>query len=402
MHHNGTRGKFHVVYLGEIGFPKGLASIQKMTLVSKALIKAGAKVTVINRKGKYNPDTPVDIPIEGKFEGINYIYTSGTVYRPKGFLNRNIQKIKGIFKEFKYLRNLKKRNDLDAGIISCYNLGQVILYRLYGKLLGFPVVLNYVEWASAMAHRDNLILKINDFIFDRWVVKSMDGALPISELLMDNFKKIAPEKGIMKLPILCDFSKFNKPFQASQKPYFLYCGALSYREVIDFILKAYDQLPKESDTELHFVLGGGTKEEYQQLKSDISQMKKAHLIKVFLDVPHHQIPDYYLPACALLIPLRPTIQDAARFPHKIGEYIATGNPMIATNFGEVAHYFKDGENALIAPQYEIEDFAEKMKFVIEHPDQAKRIGKEGQELGLKEFNYQNYGSKLRAFLENLQ
>ena len=402
MSKKNKKSDFHVVYLGESGFPKGLANIQKMILVSKALIKSGAKVTVINRKGKFDPDYPLDLPVQGIFEDIHYIYTAGTIYRPNSFLARSIQKLKGIFNEFQYLRKLKRSGDLDAGIISCYNLGQVILYRLYAKLLDFPVVLNYVEWASAMAHRNSWKEKINDFIFDRWVVKSMDGALPISELLMKNFRDIAPQKGIMKLPILCDFTKFDRPAKKVKKPFFLYCGALSYREVIDFIMKAFDQLPISPEIGLHFVLGGGTDQEYQQLKSDISKMKKGHLVEVFLDVPHHEIADYYLPAKALLIPLRPTIQDAARFPHKIGEYIATGNPMIATNYGEVAHYFKDRVDALIAESYEVDAFTEKMKFVLEHPDKAEQIGQAGRDLGLREFNYQNYGTKLRAFLENLQ
>jgi hypothetical protein len=42
---------FHVVYLGETTFPIGFGAIQRMIMVSKALLKAGAKVNVINRKG---------------------------------------------------------------------------------------------------------------------------------------------------------------------------------------------------------------------------------------------------------------------------------------------------------------------------------------------------------------
>jgi len=91
--------KFHVVYLGENGFPIGFGAIQKMILVSKSLIEEGAKVTVVNRKGSFAPDKPIDVSVEGKFEGINYVYTSGTIYRPSGFFARNIQKIKGSYKE---------------------------------------------------------------------------------------------------------------------------------------------------------------------------------------------------------------------------------------------------------------------------------------------------------------
>ena len=79
---------FHVVFLGESGFPRGLASMNKLILISKALIEAGAKVTVVNRKGKFHPNEREIIDAEGAFQNINYIYTSGTVYRPEGFRNR--------------------------------------------------------------------------------------------------------------------------------------------------------------------------------------------------------------------------------------------------------------------------------------------------------------------------
>lgn len=392
---------FHVIYLGESGFPYGLAAIQKLIMISKALISAGAEVTVINRKGYFNPDQPVDVPLEGNVDGIKYIYTSGTVYKPKSFFPRNIQKLRGIIKEFFYLRKLKKENHLGAAIISCHHLGQTVLYRIYGWILGFPIVLNYVEWASAMQHRKGWKVKINDYIFDYWLVKKMDGAFPISEVLIDNFKKIAPTKPQFKIPILCDFEEFNIPRVKREHPYFLYCGALVYREVVDFILEAYDQLPAEPRMDLYLILGGGEEEDLIKLKSDIQQLKHKDRVKIFRNIPREDIPVHFKGATALLIPLRNTIQDAARFPHKIGEYVATGNPMIATNYGEVKHYFKDGENAFIAEGYEVNAYAAKMKEVIENPNLAKEIGQKGQALGLQKFNYIHYGESIKTFLEKM-
>ena len=392
---------FHVVYLGETAFPYGLAAIQKLIMVSQSLLSAGALVTVINRKGVYNPDQPIDLAIEGEFEGIKYIYTSGTIYKPKSFVARNIQKLRGIINEFYYLQKLKKENNLDAGIISCHHFGQTFLYRIYGWILGFPVVLNYVEWASVMQHRRSFTVRVNDYLFDNWLVKKMDAAFPISEVLVDNFKKIAPNKPLLKIPILCDFEKFNVEGQPAEYPHFLYCGALDYREVIDFILEAYEQLPAEPRMDLRLILGGEDDENHKTLLADIQKMEKKDRIKVFLNVPHAKIPMHYAAASALLIPLRDTLQDAARFPHKIGEYIASGNPMIATNFGEVKHYFKDGENSLIAKKYEPTAFAEKMKVVLENPEFAEKIGKKGRALGLEKFTYEMYGKPILNFLEKL-
>jgi len=390
-----------VVYLGETGFPFGLAAIQKMTLVSKALIKAGAKVTIVNRKGKFDPAKPLDLTPAGVHEGIHYVYTSGTIYKPKGFVSRNWQKIKGLYGEFQYLRRLKKNGELDAGIISSHRFGLVLLYLLYSTVLRFPVVLNYVEWTRTMEHRRGFWKKISDVLYDKYLVKRMDGALPISELLMAHYRELALGKPVLKLPILCDFELFNLPKRQIGEPYFLYCGSLSYREVINFILEAYEQLPDQPEMKLKLVVSGGEKSEYEQFHQDLQRLHKGAHIEVFSNIPYAQLVDLYLHASALLIPMRPTLQDAARFPHKIGEYLAAGNPIVTTNYGEIVHYFKNEETALIADQYEPAEFAKRLQFVLDNPEKARGIGKKGRALGLKEFDYWQFGPKLKTFLEAL-
>ena len=112
--------------------------------------------------------------------------------------------------------------------------------------------------------------------------------------------------------------------------------------------------------------------------------------------------NYYKNARALLIPLRNTSQDIARFPHKIGEYAASGRPIISNNFGEMAYYFEDGKNSLLSEKYEYCDFANKMDFVVNNPEKASEIGKEGRIIANKFFDYKNFGSGLISFLENLK
>ena len=42
---------------------------------------------------------------------------------------------------------------------------------------------------------------------------------------------------------------------------------------------------------------------------------------------------------ALLIPLRNTIQDIARFPNKLSEYVGVSGLIITTDVGEIKDYF---------------------------------------------------------------
>ncbi|MCK5704633.1 MAG: hypothetical protein KAI29_25950 [Cyclobacteriaceae bacterium] len=178
----------HVVWLGESGFPYGLAAIQNMIVLGDALIKAGVEFTVINRKGVFRPGQHPSLKVKGKFEGIQYVYVSGSTHRPDNFFIRNFNKIKGKINEYLYLRKLRKENNLQIAIVSNRNFLQSMLYRIYGAALNFPVIYLYVEMASVMQDRKGLITKINDYLFDHYLLKWMNGALPISKLLLEHFR----------------------------------------------------------------------------------------------------------------------------------------------------------------------------------------------------------------------
>ncbi|MEX0290849.1 MAG: glycosyltransferase [Flavobacteriaceae bacterium] len=390
-----------VAWLGESGFPYGLAAIQKTIILGDALGRAGVKFTVINRKGTLARKDQDTLAAVGEFEGIKYVYASGITYRPENFLVRNLMKLKGAFNEFLYLKNMRSKDTSLASIVSNLNFLQSLLYVIYGRVLGFPVVFLYVEMASEMKHRTGIVRKTNDYLFEKFLLGRMSGALPISELLKANFKKIAPRKPILKIPTICNFENFSIPKREVEEDYFLFCGAVAYREVIDFVLQAYKALDPSVSTKMYLIVSNGTSKQYADLDAYLTEHGLKDKTKIFANIPFSELIDLYVNASALLIPLRPTKQDAARFPHKIAEYAATGNPIITTNYGEVAYYFKDGDNALVADTYDILKFAEKLKFVMEQAEEARAIGQRGKELGIQEFSHLNYGQRLKTFLQDL-
>lgn len=389
----------HIIFLGENGFPKGLAAIQRMTLMAKALLFEDCKVTVVCRKGVWEKDSNEKMPNQGAYEGVNYIYTSKSIFKPEGFLQRNIKKLKGLLAEYRYLKQLKKQGKLDVAIVSNFSAIHKLRYCLYAKWLNFPVVLNLVEMTSSIQGRKYFLTTISDFIFDKWIIKLFDAALPISDKLLHYYNQTVPTKASLKLPILCDFGKFNLP-PNKKELYFLYCGSMAYKEVIDFVLDAYKNIYQEKNVKLYLIISGGGKEETQKLQKQIHD-NFFDCVKLFSNIPYQQLVELYINAEALLIPLRPTVQDASRFPHKIGEYLASGNPVITTNVGEIKNYFEDGETALIAKTYKVDTFSEKMQFVLKHREKARDIGLKGKRMGFEEFDYRKQGARLKLFLQEV-
>ena len=156
-------------------------------------------------------------------------------------------------------------------------------------------------------------------------------------------------------------------------------------------------LLRNKDVFLYLVVNGN-KEQKDELERYLDICSQRNKIKIFSNIDQDTLDAYYKNATGLLIPLRPTIQDEARFPHKIGEYLASGNPVVSTNYGEVKHYFTDGENMLIAESYDPKLFAGKMQFILDNNPEAKRIGQNGRNMSLKNFDYRLYGERINDFL----
>lgn len=395
-----SKTELNVVFLGEVGFPYGFASMQRLVLMAKGLVHAGVKTTVVCRKGVWRKGEHIDFPTQGNFEGIDYCYTSDDCYKPQGFFRRNYSKLVGIYREYRYLKKLSRQGKLDVAVVFNRKLFHVLRYLFFGKLFGFPVVYNLVEMASAMRSGKGAVRALNNRVLDKWVIKFFSGALPISDRLTDYYRKVAPGKPYLKVPIVCDFQKFEVEKKAVE-PYFLYCGGIEYRVVIDFVVRAYKNASlKNTEVKLYMIVSGGSSKATASLQQEIDENFEEGKVKLFSNIPYAELVDLYVNARALLIPLRPTEQDASRFPHKIGEYLASGNPVVTTNIGEIKNYFTDGETAFVSDSYEEDSFAQKMEYVIGHPDAGETVGAAGKRLGLREFDYRAHGNKIKEFINS--
>ncbi len=393
--------KKSIVFLGFNGFPHGFAEVQKIILISKSLILSGNNVTVICRNGFHNKTDYPETSVSGIYENIRYIYASGSCYRNKHFFKRRLNEIKGKINEFLLIRRYKQKDNLDYAILSTRSFYLVLYYKALSKIFGFKIVLNYVEYYSGMKKEGLQIRQqVNDQLFDRYASKLSDGVFPISEFLVQHVKKRCPNIKYLKIPILTDLQKYKDLEKLQSERYFLFCGHAAYQEIIEFIIDSFSIL--NDDSFFLYLIVNGSEGQIREIKRYINKNIKKDKIRIFSRLSEKKLYSFYRSAIALLIPLRPTFQDSARFPHKTGEYLASGNPVISTNYGEMKYYFKDSENMLLAESYDRKLFAEKMKFVISNPEEAKRIGRNGEAIASKIFNYVSMAPHINNFLNSVK
>ena len=107
---------------------------------------------------------------------------------------------------------------------------------------------------------------------------------------------------------------------------------------------------------------------------------------MFPDVANSDIPLMMKESQTLIIIRKPNEQTSYGFPTKLVEYLASGRPVIVSSISDVPYFLHNNENAILLTDNSIQEIVESMKFIINNPDKASRIGINGKKTARDEFN----------------
>jgi glycosyltransferase involved in cell wall biosynthesis len=386
-----------VFYVGYNVFPLGFAQTQRELLIAKGLVETGCKVTVLCRFGTHDDKDP-NVQSGGVFESVHYKYCSGSAYRSNSFLKRNFYKSIGFVNEISTIIKAKINKELDAILITTNTFENVLIYTLLGKLINTQTIIDNTEYWTSVKRHSNVW---GDYLYDKYSFRLANKVIGISDFLLEKYKEKKDASLLFKIPAVVDFSKFDNGLSKVDLgfKYFLFCGSGVYSPLIEFIIDSFDLL---NDNNYHLILvcSNGIKSDFDVIDAKIASSKKANLIHLKSHLPYSELTELYVSSVALLIPLRPTSQDTARFPHKIGEYCASKRPIITTNFGEIRNYFQNGVNAYVSEKYEVIDYAQAMEQSIKDSDMTESVAQESYKIGKANFDYKVWGQKLYDFIFN--
>ena len=389
----------YTLHVGFSGFPDTSASVQRVLLTFKGLQQLGEYPLVMNKISHY----PIGkFNATGKYEGIPYVYTPLLHYKPTSFIKRNINKLSGYFGELFFL--FKKRKQIKTLMLYSTYFAEYPYYYLLSKVLGCKILIQHVELFSSMAYRKSFFTKINDKLIEKNIGKCCNGVIAISDVLVKEAKASSHKAKVIKIPAMCDFNGIkNIHANKNNLPFLMYCGSIGYIEVIEFILNIFENLVQKKSYQgnLLLVISGQHQSNWDILKTKINTLNSKANIIIKSNIPREELITDYKTADMLLIPLRKTIQDEARFPHKIGEYTASKRPIVTTNVGEINNYFKDGESAIIVNEYTVEAYVKKIGEYASSKQQLNNMGQKGYEIGLANFDYVAQAKQLQQFISEV-
>lgn len=267
-----------------------------------------------------------------------------------------------------------------------------VIYRIIAKLIGAKIVYEYVEYRSDKPAK-GIYHRLNNYLCDFHGAKLWDSCIAISNYLQDVALKVNPELPIIKVTPIGDFDLFrlNHHNVSIQDEYVMFCGHAGYFDVVKLIIDSFNASTISKSKKLLLVLGGSLSQVEQ-----ISEYDKHCIIKSKL--PYDELIALYKHAFALMIPLRDTMEDIARFPNKICEYTAAHGLIITTNNGEMKYYFKNGENALVADECSVSSIANRLDELEKGKYDIEKIKDNAYTTGIDNFSIHAYKHKLYNFL----
>jgi glycosyltransferase involved in cell wall biosynthesis len=113
-------------------------------------------------------------------------------------------------------------------------------------------------------------------------------------------------------------------------------------------------------------------------------------------LPYEDVP--WVLGCAdlFVLPFPDTIYNVGRWPNKMGDYMSLGRPTISNPVGDIKTLFENHAIGLLASE-DPASFAEKIIYIIEHPDTAENLGNNARNLAVKEYEWKTLICRLENF-----
>jgi glycosyltransferase involved in cell wall biosynthesis len=211
------------------------------------------------------------------------------------------------------------------------------------------------------------------------------------------------ENKLQVYPMIVDPSRFCGLKRTQGKKYIAYCGNLQdSKDGVSDLIKAYGQSKIAKEMYELWLIGNMPKDnEWEKYNSLISQYGIEKKVCFTGQVSREDMPQKLTDA-DLLVLCRPANHQAeGGFPTKLGEYLATGNPVLVTRVGDIGLYIKDGVNGFLSEPDDINLFSKKLDDIASHYDKARNVGEKGKELVFSSFNYKVQSAKVLETLKSL-
>jgi len=147
-----------------------------------------------------------------------------------------------------------------------------------------------------------------------------------------------------------------------------------------------------------FVVNGGIEWVRSRIKELNLDEAKIHLQ---LRVPTYEVPRLIQSSKIGIIPWQDVLKLRKNIPTKLFEYWYCGIPVVVSDLPPCAQFVNKAKGAFLVHPDSIEDYADRIEFLLDHPEVAQEMANVGRDFVIKECNWDVEKRKLRKLYEEL-
>jgi glycosyltransferase involved in cell wall biosynthesis len=386
--------KLNIIFTGEFTYPDGMAGTKRIQhFIDYLSIENSVKVFLFRQKNNHSKA----LKIEGKHGKINYTIIGSQL----GMTFKTLYLMPVLFfYGFNTLWKWKLKNSKNILYVYIGLTLENIIFVLFAKMIGYRIIVEYVEdfrhYAGNLSKGLAFKNKTNVF-FERFLPYITKGIVVISTYLFQKFNKYQKNIPLIHIPISSYVSNDLNQITVFKSPVkIVYSGSFGAKDGLDTLIVAFNIFCK-SYSNCELLLSGQTKD-LELLKKYCENPKIQYI--GYLPDPEF---DAFLGQADILCMTRNKMQYAnAGFPFKLGAYLATGKPVIATKVSDVELYIENMKDAVLIEPENPQQLIEAFEFLIANPEKAFEIGKNGQRKCIEHFNPLVNGKILNDFLLSIK
>jgi len=172
-----------------------------------------------------------------------------------------------------------------------------------------------------------------------------------------------------------------------------YVGVIGEQEGLDLLLEALQAIIKLRTDVQCAIIGGGT--ELEKIKVLAKKTGLDKYVDFYGRVEDEVLVDILNTADVCVNPDRPTIMNNLSTMNKIMEYMALKKPIVQFDLKE-GRYSAE-EASLYASNTSPDDFATKIMWLLDHPEERRKMGEYGYNRVIRELSWDHESKKLTEF-----
>lgn len=335
-----------------------------------------------------------------QYHGVQY--ESLNLYTGNNKFLRRFHEIRAVFKAKKRIQQQAAQKKIDALVVFTIEILPVKVMLKTAHALNIKVFHERTELPYALGRNSKKQQQMLQYYQEK-LLPRFDGIFLISNKLMQYMSQF--NRATKKLVTVVDLSFFTTDKASPYPfPYIGYCGTISgNKDGVPILIEAFATITKKyPETKLVLV---GNNSNKPAIKETLDAIEKYGLTNkvIFTGLVDRDMMPVILCNAEILVVSKPdNEQNSGNFPIKIGEYLATGVPVVVTSVGEIPLFIKDGESGFLAEPGSAASFAAKMDEALNNKERAAAAGAKGKRIAAENFDYRKVSAIMADYITEIK